>query len=240
LWFGRRPFAINCRTPLITFSFDDFPESAWSTAGAILVEFDLRATYFTSLGLAGQVTPTGRIFDLDNIFKLLAKRHELGCHTYDHCPAWETSTASYVASVRHNAADLYSLTSGVQFKTHSFPISYPRPSTKRIMSTLFHGCRGGGQTFNRGVVDLNYLHAFFIEQSRDNPKFIEQTIEANTRASGWLIFATHDVAEQPTRYGCTPAVFRRVVLAAVKSGATILPMSEALSRAGSVRNSPNL
>ena len=59
--------------------------------------------------------------------------------------------------------------------------------------------RGGGQTFNHGAVDLNYLSAFFLEQSRDNPAAIRQTIAANHAAGGWLIFATHDICEVKTR-----------------------------------------
>jgi hypothetical protein len=78
------------------------------------------------------------------------------------------------------------------------------------------------------------LKAFFLEQSRDNFAGIESVIARNCANNGWLIFATHDISETPTRFGCTPAFFERVVRLAVQSGAVILPVSRALQCATSL------
>jgi hypothetical protein len=59
---------------------------------------------------------------------------------------------------------------------------------------------------------------------------IRDVIERNREAGGWLIFATHDVCENPTRYGCTPKLFEEVVNCSVKSGALILPVFQAWER----------
>ena len=53
-------------------------------------------------------------------------------------------------------------------------------------------------------------------------------IDQNARARGWLIFATHDVRETPSRFGCTPDFFEQVVQWSLESGARILPVVEAL------------
>ena len=83
-------------------------------------------------------------------------------------------------------------------------------SSNHAQSVTYYECAGGGgQTFNAGIVDLNYLKAFFIEQSRDNFDVIKQTIDGNARAKGWLIFATHDVCDQPTRFGWYSRFFRK-------------------------------
>jgi hypothetical protein len=76
-------------------------------------------------------------------------------------------------------------------------------------------------------VDLNYLSAFFLEQSRDNPETVKSLIDQNQRAQGWLIFATHDISDDPTRWGCKPGFFEEIVKYAVKSGARILPAFQA-------------
>ena len=91
-----------------------------------------------------------------------------------------------------------------------------------------HRHNGGGQTFNSGVTDLNYLCAFFLEQSRDTPEAVKDVINQSTRASGWLIFATHDIREDPSPYGCTPEFFEEVVQWSLDSGARILPVAAAL------------
>jgi len=92
---------------------------------------------------------------------------------------------------------------------------------------LFHHA-AGGQTFNSGITDLNYLCAFFLEKSRGNPEAVESLIDQNARARGWLIFATHDVCELPSPYGCSADFFEQVVRWALDSGACILPVARAL------------
>src|ERR1700747_1049840 len=65
--FFRRPVAIRTNRPLISFTFDDFPQSALFVGGAILKRFGLRGTYYVSLGLAGQDSPSGRIVSSDQL-----------------------------------------------------------------------------------------------------------------------------------------------------------------------------
>lgn len=226
-WLGRRPFTFAPGRPIVSFTFDDFPRSALLEAGAILQEFDVHATYYTALGLAGRTTVCGAMFDDDDLACLLDLGHELGCHTHDHCPAWETSPAAFEASVLQNAAALRQRFRHARFRSLSYPISYPRPETKDRLARHFVCCRGGGQTFNLGTVDLNYLSAFFLEQSIHHPAAVREIIAANHAAGGWLIFATHDVTAAPSPYGCTPQFFREAVRLAVDSGARILPVSRA-------------
>jgi len=217
--------------PLISFTFDDFPRSALYQAGSILQERGFAGTYYASFGLMGRTEPTGEIFSAADLAEFIRQGHELGCHTFDHCDSWRTAPAAFEASVVHNRKQLAELIPGASFTSLSYPISWPRPQTKRCMVKYFDCVRGCGQTFNAGTVDLNYLKAFFIEQCQGDFTQIQRVIEANTRANGWLIFATHDVCASPTRFGCTPEFFRRVVACAAESGAAILPVHPALRRA---------
>jgi hypothetical protein len=89
--------------------------------------------------------------------------------------------------------------------------------------------RGGGQTFNAGEADLNYLSAYFLEKTRHDPQAVKHVIADNRAACGWLIFATHDVSDTPTPYGCTPGFFEDIVESAVESGARIVPVADALN-----------
>ncbi|MBL9189555.1 MAG: polysaccharide deacetylase family protein [Opitutaceae bacterium] len=234
-WFAKRSWTIPAGRPVISFTFDDFPKSALTCGGAVLEQHGLAATYYTSFGLMGRTIETGLIFDQDDIPRLLQGGHELGCHTHDHCPAWETATADYMASVQRNATALAALVAGRQFETHSYPISYPRPATKRRLGRIFRGCRFGGQMRNADVVDLNCLSSFFLEQCGENIGSVERIIGETVESGGWLIFSTHDVEAAPTRYGCTPEFFERVVACAVRSGAEILPMAKMMATLGTSR-----
>ncbi len=227
-WFGRRLIDINLTAPIVSFTFDDFPASALSTGGSILEKHGQRGTYYTALGLAGKTIETGQMFKSEDVAAILTRGHELGCHTYDHCPAWETHPARFEASVEENRKAVAQLVDGSCMPTLSFPISNPRPGTKRRMAQRFKGCRGGGQTFNRGSTDLNYLRSTFIEQWRNTPARLHALIGVNAQNCGWLIFSTHDISENPTRYGCSPQLFSDLVERSLASGAKILPVAEAL------------
>jgi peptidoglycan/xylan/chitin deacetylase (PgdA/CDA1 family) len=218
---------IRTDRPLISFTFDDFPRSALYVGGETLARFDVAGTYYVSLGMAGSVTETGEQFVLADLPMLLERGHELGCHTYSHCHSWRTDPVKFEDEVLRNQSMLSGLGPG-KFKTLSYPISPPRPLTKLRMARHFSACRGGGQTFNSGVADLNHLRAFFLEKSSNNVQVVQDLISQNAREKGWLILATHDVAEAPTPYGVTPAFFEVVVRSAVNSGARILPVGQAV------------
>ncbi len=224
----RKPFLVRPQRPLISFTFDDFPRSALLAGGSILHRHGLAATYYACLGLLGKEAPTGHIFVADDLATLFDQGHELGCHTFAHCDSWETDTRTFENSILENRAALSRLVPGAEFQTFSYPISLPRPRTKATVSEHFVGCRAGGQTFNVGKADLNQLSAFFLEQSRHDIQAVKNLIDRNRQDGGWLIFATHDLSDNPTRFGCTPEFFEQVVRYAMGSGARILPVIQAL------------
>jgi len=225
---ARREEEVTLERPTISFTFDDFPQSALRIGGEILKENGCRGTYYASLGLMGSDFETGRIFDADDLAALASAGHDLGCHTYSHCHSWNTSAGMFEEALISNRRRLEELLPGRRFRTMSYPISMPRPATKLRCAKYFACCRGGGQTFNAGVVDMNCLSAFFLEQSRDDFAAIQRVIDETCAATGWLIFATHDVCDAPTRYGCKPDFFARVVRASVESGARIATVEETL------------
>ena len=226
-YFARRTVKLDQGFPVISFTFDDFPKSALSAGGSILERYGLSGSYYASLGLMDRDSAVGPIFSAADISLLVGRGHEMGCHTFSHCNAWETKPRLFEASIIENRRRLDQLFPGAVFETLSYPISCPRPRTKWIAANHFTCCRGGGQDFNIGPTDLNNLRAAFLEKYRGNPVPAKDLIDRNRRASGWLIFATHDVCETPGPFGCTPAFFDEIVRYAVESGARILPVGKA-------------
>jgi hypothetical protein len=109
----------------------------------------------------------------------------------------------------------------MRLRSLSYPKSYPRPQTKRCVARYYGCARQGGQTFNAGSVDLNYLNGFFIEQCRDKLDAIKRVIDANAQGKGWLIFATHDVSDPPSHFGCSPSFFWQVVSYAARNSSVL-------------------
>lgn len=227
-FLGRRSIKMQNSTALISFSFDDFPRSALLTGGHILEQFGVSGTFYASVGLMNTIAPTGEIFHLQDLERLATGKHEIGCHTFEHCHAWNTPPKDFEASIVKNTLALRRALPGVKIETLAYPIANPRPGTKRRASKYFRGCRAGGQTYNVETCDLNSLNAFFLEQSRDNFEAIKKIIDANCHHRGWLIFVTHDVSDNPTPYGCKPSFFEDVVRYSVNGAAKLLPVSKAL------------
>ena len=228
---NRRMVSIETQVPLISFTFDDAPITAFHTGGNILHSYGARATYFVSLGLLGATTEVGTIASIDDLLRAVNEGHELGCHTFDHLYTWQTNPKKFIESITRNKLVLESIIPGICFKTFAYPIGVPRPSGKSQLEKHFLCCRGGGQIPNVGFADLNLLKAYFIDKRNNvDIESIKKIIDHSISSSGWLIFATHDVTEKPSPYGCTPHFFTEVVKYAAQSGAVILPVIDALER----------
>jgi len=221
---ARRVVRLRNQEPLISFTFDDFPRSALREGGAILSNHGVQGTFFASFGLMGRIGPAGEMFQRHDLDQLLLEQHELACHTYDHRHAWNTSASEFQASIVRNRQALQQYLPGASFKSFSYPSSCPRPAIKRQISGQFDCCRGGGHTLNAGSIDLNFAKACFLE--RCNFDGVADLIEKNNIVRGWLIFATHDVRDAPSRFGCEPDFFERVVRRASNSGASVVTVRE--------------
>ena len=79
-----RPAKVDWPGGVVSFTFDDFPRSAWVNGGAILEKYDRRGTYYTAMGMAGTANNLGPLFDLDDLRAAHAHGHEIACHTYHH------------------------------------------------------------------------------------------------------------------------------------------------------------
>lgn len=234
----RRVCRMSNPEPLVTFSFDDFPATAWNVGAPLLADHGMAATYFLAFGLLGQDSPSGRIVAPAELEGFRGTEHELGCHTHSHRHAFTTPAHDYAADLAVNATALQSWQPGARFLSHSYPISFPALAVKRACARRFLGCRGGGQTFNAGQVDLNQISAVFLEQCAGNLATITELLEANRRACGWLVFATHDIADRPSRFGVTPKFFASVLQAVAHSSCRVLTFAAALQRIGAASALP--
>ena len=229
--FGRRTVSIKTPVPIVSFTFDDAPRTAFSVGREILKQFGARATYFVSLGILDAETEVGKIASVDDLARAVDEGSELGCHTFDHLDAWHTSSAAFMASVVRNREALNRILPGARFTTFAYPKSGAKLSIKSALGNTFICCRGGGQATNEDSADLNLLKACFVDRRTGvDTEFIRTLVDYNAARRGWLILATHDVAADPSPYGCTPEFLEAIVQYASRSGALLLPVGEACAR----------
>jgi peptidoglycan/xylan/chitin deacetylase (PgdA/CDA1 family) len=234
--FARRDFRLTSDVAYISFTFDDFPRTALTEGGRILTDRSVRGTYFVSFQLLESQSVSGPIASVADLKALLNEGHELGCHTFDHLDGTAVTAADFERSIEANRVALVASGVDTVFDVFAYPLNGPAVDTKEVAGRRFAGCRGGGQTFNRDVIDLTLLKAYFLDgRSRGNLEEVAKLIDGNSAAKGWLIFATHDVAHNPSDYGCEPRHFETILQLSLESGARVLPMTQVCRELGIVK-----
>ena len=66
----RRPARLNLDGPVVSFTFDDAPDSAATEGARILEDADARGTFYICAGLHGQDGPMGRYADRGQIARI--------------------------------------------------------------------------------------------------------------------------------------------------------------------------
>lgn len=235
---ARREVAMAWSDPVISFTFDDAPQSAFEWGIDTVQDAEGRATFYCALGLLGSTTEVGRIACIDDLHRARAQGHELGCHTFDHLDAWHTPAHAFLASIDRNAQAFRDALNLIP-QSFAYPKSGARWRLKSQVARRFLTCRGGAQGFHRDTADLNLLRACFLDQQAGwSLQDLQRMIDDNQRHRGWLIFATHDVSPHPSPYGCTPAHLKEVVRRSVRSGARLWTVETAAGATSSTAASP--
>lgn len=201
---------------VVSFTFDDFPKSAFVTGGKILEQYGARGTYYTTLKFAGAKSAMGRMFDFEDVRAAHRAGHEIACHTFTHLDCAQATKSSIRAELSASAAGLSALIEGFVPKNFAYPYGSISPPAKRVVGARYSSCRGISPGMNQGTVDLDELLANRIYARDFDEAGIFRLIDRNSSVGGWLIFYTHDVADTPGAHGCTPEQLKTVVAYAAR------------------------
>ncbi len=219
---------LSLEFPIISFTFDDFPSSAYRIAGNILEKYNIRATYYTSFGLMDSVYSSGKLFSIDDLKGLIADGHEIGCHTFNHINSDECSCLEYERNIIKNKEKSVELLGGYKLNNFSYPYGKGSFKLKRRIFKYFRSLRGILPGINVGWVDFGELRCNRLYTSTIDLSSVKELIQENKLKNGWLIFYTHDVCGNPSPFGCTPELLEKVVKLAVQSKARLWTMGQAV------------
>jgi peptidoglycan/xylan/chitin deacetylase (PgdA/CDA1 family) len=213
---------------MVSFAFDDIPASAAETGAAILGERGLRGTFFVAAALAGTDAVTGPMASADDVRRLAMAGHEIGCHTYTHLDCGQAAACDAVEDVARNAETLAAWGVG-RPTTFAYPFGDVAPAPKRALAPRFALLRALHPGLVAAGSDLNQAPSVGVE-GPDGEALAMAWIERAARRRAWLILCTHDVAEAPSPYGCTPAALERLVEAALANGLEPVTVAEGAAR----------
>lgn len=227
--FPVRRFDFAPKRPIVTFSFDDVPVSALVNGAAVLEKHGVRGTFFAAGGVSGAALDGQPILSDAQYRDLNLRGHEIGHHTFTHRTPRRLGR-DYAADLLRNDIYLSPLVGGA-VRNFAFPYGRSSLRARDLVAQRFRSSRGVENGINRAGSDLDLLRAVSIggDMRVDD---LRRWIDEAVASPGWLIFLTHDVQEQPSAYGTTPAILDELVAGALTGGAEVLTVDAALDRLG--------
>lgn len=222
----RRPARLSHNGPVVSFTFDDVPISGAETGAAILEKAGARGTFYVCAGLFGQPGDMGRYADEAEIGRLAQAGHEIACHTHSHLDCGLSSEAAIGADADRNAEALTAF--GARPRHFAYPYGEVSPQAKRALKGRYGSLRAVHSGIVTASSDLNQLPAVGVE-GEDGEAQAMRWIDRAVERGAWVILYTHDVRENPSKYGCTPGALERIVAHAGARGAAIRTVGQVLS-----------
>lgn len=217
--------------PIASLTFDDFPKSAWAQGGPILAQYKVRGTYYTAGGFCGRTVAGTVFYDTDDLHALTAAGHEIGCHSFAHQPTPTLSSQELARDAARNAEFLKPFLNGEAPESYAFPYGLASPRTKKFFAPRFTNVRGVHPGLNSGRADLALLNVVSIEMRCWDREQIMRAITRARHDRAWIVFYTHDIGENPSEYGSTPAILTELLDRLAEARIEILPMREAVKAA---------
>jgi peptidoglycan/xylan/chitin deacetylase (PgdA/CDA1 family) len=227
---ARRPLTTAPDRPMVSFSFDDAPLTAATTGAEILEARGLRGTFFVSAALSGTQAPMGLCARAGDYHRLAEAGHEIACHTHSHLDCGQATGREALIDVARNERVLQAW--GLEApRTFAYPYGDVAKGPKAALSSRFSILRA----LHPGVIvrgsDLNQAPAVGVEGAAGE-ETARRWLDIARKRCGWLILYTHDVREDASPWGCTPAVWAGLVDAAIAEGFDIVTVEDGARRLG--------
>jgi peptidoglycan/xylan/chitin deacetylase (PgdA/CDA1 family) len=228
-WRAAAPIWFWPDEPCLSITFDDFPRSAAENGLPVLGDHDVRATFYACAGLMGQESPFGPMWTADDLRSVIGAGHEIGCHTRSHLDCARAPIPDVEGECAANAEGLAALGLNGAPLHFAYPYGETTHALKQSFKTRFATGRGIMPGLNIARVDRMQLRAVSLYGERAEAGVVPWLSRAKA-LKAWLIVLTHDVADRPSRFGCTPQALNTLIAEAKAQGFRIAPVGEAFAQ----------
>jgi peptidoglycan/xylan/chitin deacetylase (PgdA/CDA1 family) len=230
--FCATPFTLRNEQPIVSFTFDDFPESAASAGAPILDRYDAKATFYVAGGEVGKWSGHWQGARAETIVDLHRRGHEIACHTFSHARTPDLDATRLAGEIETNRRYLLGLDPSMRVENFAYPYGLGSVWRKNQLARTFRSSRGIIPGINSDTVDLQYLRSTPLINALIDGDSVDQALDELAAGSGWLIFYGHDVAAEPSPFGCTPDLLRHALDAATERNIAVMTVASALRAAG--------
>ena len=130
--------------------------------------------------------------------------------------------------IERNRSYFRALCPDIKLENFAYPFGYGSFARKRQLQAAFRSCRSIMPGVNKGAVDLQFLRATPLIDRLIDRGGVDRAFDAAEKDGGWLIFYSHDVADQPSPWGCSPALLNHALEAASQRNIGVMNMAAAL------------
>ncbi len=223
---------IETSEPIVSFTFDDVPASAWTKGARILEEEGVRGTFYIAGVFINGRDERQEMISAEGCFKLAAAGHELACHTYSHRKLSSFSRRGLEEDLDHNDSVLGSFDEKRHSRNFSVPFGMASPLMQPLLRRRFRTVRGIMPGINRGSIDPHNLAAVELRSDQNYLDAADRWLDDVLQNGGWLVIFTHDVSSAPSFYGCPEGRFQGLVRRATSGGAKVMTVDAAATALG--------
>lgn len=229
-----KPFRMQNRTPVVSLTFDDVPESAFLNGAKVLEERGVRGTFYIAAGTCDGTDPETHwhLITAEQVRALHDRGHEIGCHTFSHANIEKLDAAGMDEECRKNHNLLRRICGDIQLTNFAYPFGLVNLTRKLQLQKRFDTCRGIFEGVNVGTIDLGLLKIVELYNRNLTPEKLQRILRETLDRNGWLILYTHDVADPCSWLGCTPDFLRSTIETIQAMGLECVPVRDALRHIG--------
>lgn len=217
-------FRSHLAEPMVSFSFDDAPRSAFTEGGRVLRDMGWTGTYYVAGSFCGRRVDGIDYMDRDDLIQADQEGHEIGCHTFSHLRLSVSSAKAIHDDLRRNEDFIREVLPQHKLSSFAYPFGDLDLRSKALLARKFPICRGIWEGVNQGRMDFAQLKSVRLERRSYEPRAIEFWLDRAVAAKGWLIFFTHDISDDPSPFGCSRDVFAKVAESVARRGIRVLPV----------------
>jgi peptidoglycan/xylan/chitin deacetylase (PgdA/CDA1 family) len=230
--FRAAPHRLPTHAPMVSFTFDDAPDSAAGEGASLLEAHGGRGTFYLAGSLIDQPGDYWHGLSNDAIVRLHRAGHEIGCHTFSHLRAVDLNEGAMAREIERNRRHFHGIDSSIRLENFAYPYGLASVWRKPQLAQNFRSSRGILPGVNSDVIDLQCLRASPLVDREIDTAGVDRYFNEAAASGGWLIFYGHDVVDAPSPYGCKPALLRHALEAAGARSMPIVTVAEALRRIG--------
>ena len=172
---------IRMERPIISITFDDVPRTVITNGVPILDSFNVKATFYTAMGLSDQCTnesiesnKSREVYlSYGDILELNRCGHDISCHTYSHYMLDKGTAQGLARDAQRNVRELCELLNCASIDHFSYPFGQVGFNVKRLLANNYKTMRSSRPGINQLTTDLYLLRAISIY----NPTFDKKAIK---------------------------------------------------------------